>query len=311
MLKLERNVGKAKGTRVNIILKWLSTNGKEMMSNIISVSPNEQSLPEDLDLIEDIAYEGPDGASLAADVYRPKNRTADPLPIAVFVHGGGLFVGSRKANREFAGLLARRGYVVFALSYRLIDEADGPHEIGDVCAGLTYLTTHAAEYGGDLSRVLLIGESAGGFLGLYATAACGSPYLRETLGIEAPDLRIRGLACFGGMFYTARFDPIGITYRRDLYGEHVKDEAFMELINPEDSRVETSLPPVFMVASKDDFLKGYTQRLNDAYTRAGHDHRLVYFPHGKELTHAFPSLQPGLPQSKVVLEELDGWFRKL
>ncbi len=298
---------------MNFILKYLSTSGKAMMSKVISTQADEHPLPDDLELIEDLAYQSADGASLGTDVYRPKDAAAGPLPVAVFVHGGGLFVGSRKAYRNYAELLAQRGYVVFLLSYRLIDEADGPQEIGDVCAGLSYVKAHAAEYGGDLSRVLLIGESAGGFLGLYATALCdkNSAYLRETLGIEAPELAIRGLACFGGMFYTSRFDPLGLTYRRSLYGERMKNEAFMELINPEDPRVESRLPPVLLVTSKADFLMHYTMRLNEAFVKAGHDHRLIYYPTGKELTHAFPSLQPGLPQSGEVMYELDAWFKKL
>ena len=296
---------------MNPVLKYLGNHGKERMAALISTEATTNAPLEDIDYIFDLCYEGPDGASLGADVYRPKDAASDPLPIAVFVHGGGLFVGSRKANRNYAERLAQRGYMVFVVSYRLIGEADGPREIEDVCAGLTYLKAHAAELGGDLSRVLLIGESAGGFLGLYATALCGSEQLREAFGIEAPDLSIRGLACFGGMLYTTRNDPIGLTYRQDLYGERLRDTAFMELLNPEDPRVESSLPPVFQVTSGADFLKSYTLRYNQALSLAGHDHRLIYYKKGKELTHAFPSLQPGLPQSQKVLELLDAWFKEL
>ena len=281
------------------------------MSKMISTETVEHPLPDDISCIEDLAYEGPDNTQLAADVYRPKSASADPLPIAVFVHGGGLFVGSRKANRSYFELLAQRGYVVFALSYRLIDHTDGIGSIADICAGFSFVKDHAAEYGGDLTRILVIGESAGGFLALYATALLKSPFLQEAFGIKAPELSVRGLACFGGMLYTGNFDLLGLVYRRDLYGERRHDASFMELMDPENPRVELNLPPVLQVTSKADFLKTYTLRFNRALMVAGHDNRLIYYKTGEELKHAFPSLRPDLPQSKEILDELDAWFRKL
>ena len=281
------------------------------MAEVISTQAKEHPLPDSLICLEDLAYEAADGKPLAADVYRPKDTFADPLPIAVFVHGGGLFVGSRKANRDYAELLAERGYVVFIPEYRLIDETDGIGAISDVCAGYSYLKDHAAEFGGDLNRVLAIGESAGGYLSLYATALSNSPQLQTTLGIKPSMLPVRGLACFGGMFYTSEFDPIGLVYRRTLYGEHLRDERFKQLVDPEDPRVVSGLPPMLLVTSGADFLKSYTLRLTRALMMAGHDHRLIYYKKGKELVHAFPSLHPELPQSREVLDALDSWFKKL
>ena len=296
---------------MNLVLKFLGTKGKGLMEKVISTEATEHPLPDDLILIEDLDYVGSDGAQLAADVYRPKSTSADPLPIAVFVHGGGLFVGSRKANRTYSELLAERGYVVFVPEYRLIDETDGVGSIADVCAGLSFLKAVAADLGGDLSRILIIGESAGGLLALYATALLGSPLLQKALGIAAPDLHARALACFGGMLYTANIDPLGLVYRRDMYGERLSDKKFMELMNPENPRVESYLPPVLQVTSGADFLKSYTLRYNKALAMAGHDHRLIYYKDGKDLKHAFPSLRPDLPQSKEVLDALDAWFKGL
>lgn len=296
---------------MNVILKFLGSRGKAAMEEIISTKVKDHAVPDDLSFQGDLAYAGADGTSLAADVYRPKDTSSDPLPIAVFVHGGGFFVGSRKSNQAYAELLAQRGYVVFIPEYRLIDEGDGLNAIADVCAGLTYLKDHASELGGDLTRLLVIGESAGAFLALYATALAHSPWLRETLGVNAPELSVRGLASFGGMLYTANNDPLGLVYRRDLFGERLDDETFKALVNPEDPRIEMRLPHVLQVTSNADFLKSYTLRYNKALSVVGHPHRLIYFQKGKELTHAFPSLKPELPQSREVLRELDAWFRGL
>lgn len=296
---------------MNPVLKWLGSHGEGWIDKIVSTERITRPVSDDIACFEDLTYVSADGTPLEADAYRPVDTSADPLPIAVFVHGGGFFVGDRKSNRAYAELVARRGYVVLVPDYRLIDEADGPHAIADICATLTYLTDHAPELGGDLTRVLMIGESAGAFLSLYATALAHSAKLREALGIGAPELAVCGLACISGLFYTTGNDPIGLVYRRDLYGARLRDKTFRQLVNPEDPRVESQLPPMMLVTSGADFLKYHTLRYNRSLAMAGHDHRLIYYRKGRELTHAFPSLKPGLPQSQEVLEELDTWFRGL
>ena len=296
---------------MNPVLRWLGTNGKARMAEVISTQATAHPLPDDLILLDDLAYRSADGAPLEADVYRPIDPSADPLPVAVFVHGGGLFVGDRKANRAYAELVAERGYVVLVPEYRLIDQADGIGAISDICVALSFLKAFAAELGADLTRILVIGESAGAFLSLYATALAGSPLLQDAFDIKAPELSVRGLACFGGMFYTTGNDPIGLVYRRDMYGARLRNAGFMELMSPEDPRVEYSLPPMFLVTSGADFLKSYTLRYSKALALAGHDHRLVFYRKGRELTHAFPSLHPELPQSEQVLDDLDAWFKRL
>ena len=297
--------------RLGPVTRWLGNKGKDALDEMMTTKANKSPLPDDLVCFEGISYEGPDGAPLVADVYRPKDTSADPLPVVVFVHGGGLLMGSRKTNRDYVELLARRGYVVFVPEYRVLEETDGIGAIAAVCAGLSYLESHAAEYGGDLSRMLINAESAGSFPALYTAALLRSPILQNELGIEAPELPVRGLACFGGLLYTTGDDPVGLVYHRAVYGNRLRDKDFMELMNPENPRIETSLPSVLQVTSGADFLKSHTLRYDESLDRAGHDHRLIYYEEGAELTHAFPSLRPELPQSMEVLDELDAWFREL
>ncbi len=296
--------------RMDPVTRWLGNRGKDVLDEMMTKKASKRPLSDDLVCFDGVSYEGPDGTPLLADVYRPKDASANPLPIVVFVHGGGLLMGSRKTNREYAELLAERGYVVFVPEYRFLEETDGIGAIADVCAGLSYLESHAAEFGGDLTRVLVNAESAGAFPALYATALLGSPSLQEKLGIKAPGLSPCGLALFAGLLYTTSDDPVGLIYHRAVYGDRLRDKDFMELMNPENPRVESSLPSVLQVTSGADFLKPHTLRYDEALERAGHDHRLVYFEEGKELTHAFPSLHPELPQSREVLDELDAWFRE-
>jgi AraC-like DNA-binding protein len=104
--------------------------------------------------------------------------------------------------------LAKRGYVVFVPEYRLIDKTDGIGAIADVCAGLSFLRALATDLGGNLARLLVIGESAGGLLALYATALTGSPFLQEAFGIGQSFSAERYLPA------SHSFEPVSILDRR-------------------------------------------------------------------------------------------------
>ena len=275
-------------------------------------SETDHRIPDGVEEVLDVPFQGEGDCPLAVDIFRPKAYSASPLPAVIMVHGGGLVVGTRKLSRSFCENLAELGFLVFAPDYRLVPEADALGEIGDVFAALSFVSGALAAYGGDPDRVALASESAGSFLSVYASAAAASPLLREAFGLSpAPPLTIRGLACFSGMFYTARKDGVGLLYTGNLYGERKKDPAFMRFMNPEDPGVMDALPPLFLVGSEADFLHGYTERYAAALRRAGHPCELVYFQDNPALTHAFPALKPDLPESREVLLRLAQWLRNL
>ena len=64
-----------------------------------------------------VVYAKHDGVELVGDFYLPKGR--DKAPVLVAVHGGGWQVGSRQSYRYWGLFLARAGYAVFAIDYRL------------------------------------------------------------------------------------------------------------------------------------------------------------------------------------------------
>ncbi len=265
-------------------------------------------IPEEILEDLDMPYEGAGGVPLKVDIFRTKDRTLPSLPVAVMIHGGGLVVGTRKMSRTFCEHLAAQGFLVFAPEYRRLTEADVFQELGDVTAALASIAGMLEEYGGDPERVTMISESAGSFLSLYAIAAMGSSLLRELFGLQAVSLRVRGLACFSGMFYTTRRDGLGLLYTGNLYGKKRKDPSFLRYMNPECPEVMDLLPPIFLVGSEADFLRGYTRRYAEALRSAGHPCVLAYYRDHKELTHAFPALKPELPESQNVLDRLVEWI---
>lgn len=296
---------------MNFILKRLSASARahEAVLNMKQGNFHSPAFPS-LEVFPDLPYHGQDGAALAADVYRRRD-AAGLLPVVVMVHGGGLFAGNRKIDRVFCEKLAEEGYLVFAVDYRTIDKADACGEISDLCAGFSFVSGMLGEYGGDPQRVYVAAESAGAFLALYATASSNAPALARRIGCESTGLKVRALVCFSGMFYTTKSDLIGAVYQQDLYGMRRKDRVFMNEMNPENKEIITNLPPVLLTSSRHDFLKNYTLRYAEALREAGHPCQLLFYRGGRQVGHAFPALNPQLPESEEVLEKMLAWLDSL
>src|SRR5258705_5832788 len=81
-----------------------------------------------------VTYATHDGVALAGDLYLPAG--AGPFPALVGVHGGGWQAGARNAFQFWGPYLAARGYVLFAISYRLAKKGQKmfPQAVNDVLA---------------------------------------------------------------------------------------------------------------------------------------------------------------------------------
>jgi acetyl esterase/lipase len=110
-----------------------------------------------------------DGVALAGDLYLPKG--LDKAPVIVAAHGGGWQAGSRAAYRYWGPFLARNGYAVFSVDYRLGKAGAYPGSVYDVKAAVQFVRARAADLGLDPERVGLMGDSAGGHLAALAGLA--------------------------------------------------------------------------------------------------------------------------------------------
>jgi acetyl esterase/lipase len=103
-----------------------------------------------------------DGASLAGDLYLPKGLNKAPVVIAA--HGGGWQVGSRASYKYWGPFLARNGYALFSIDYRLGKAGAYPASVYDIKAAVQFVRAKAADLGLDPERIGLMGDSAGGHL---------------------------------------------------------------------------------------------------------------------------------------------------
>jgi acetyl esterase/lipase len=117
-------------------------------------------VPEGVKVLRDLEYAQVKGVSLKLDLYRPSAMPSAPMPLVIWVHGGGWRNGS-KANCP-AAWLATKGYAVASLDFRLLPEHPWPAQIEDPIAALRWLHKESGKYGYDASRSAAMGGSSGG-----------------------------------------------------------------------------------------------------------------------------------------------------
>jgi acetyl esterase len=116
---------------------------------------------------KDVEYAHPGGKPLLVDLHVPEG--PGPFPAAILIHGGGFDEGSRSTNvRPLFAVLADAGFAWFSIDYRMAPEFRFPQASEDVRSAIQWLKANAAAYRVDVSKIALIGESAGGFLVNYA-----------------------------------------------------------------------------------------------------------------------------------------------
>jgi acetyl esterase len=122
-----------------------------------------------IERIVDVPYLPTNARAHMLDVYRPRGAQG-PLPVVMYVHGGAFRSLSKDTHLLMALAFARRGCLVFNVNYRLAPRHRFPAGLTDVVEAYRWVVEHAASYGGDLSRLVFAGESAGANLAAALTA---------------------------------------------------------------------------------------------------------------------------------------------
>jgi acetyl esterase/lipase len=128
------------------------------------------------------------------DVFRP--RVADGTrPVIVFWYGGSWDNGARQEYRFVGVALAQLGYVTVIPDYRIYPQVRFPLFLEDGAQAVAWVERHAAEFGGDPRRIVLMGHSAGAHMA--AMLALNPAYLD---GAGADPAHIIGLIGLSGPY---------------------------------------------------------------------------------------------------------------
>ena len=216
--------------------------------------------PADIVRHDDIRYAEDDPWQLL-DLYRPRDREGEVLPVIVSVHGGGWVYGDKERYQWYCMNLAQRGFAVVNFTYRLAPEHKFPASLEDTNAVIAWLLANGARYECDTDNVFAVGDSAGAHMLCMYAAACNDAAYAAALGIRPPEgFSPSGVALNCGVY---RIEPttqktgdmmldLSANLMKDLLPEGGTAQE-CDLISPI-RRVTGDFPPAFVMTAEGDFL---------------------------------------------------------
>ncbi len=190
---------------------------------------------------------------LSMDIYQPANDTEINRPLVVLAHGGSYISGDKTDFTELATFLAKAGYVVASINYRLLDVTPTQlafkkvvlNSVADMKAAVRYFTKDATTnnvYKIDISKVFIGGYSAGAITALqYAyvhtnaelTTIGGSSFvdyvnskggIEGTSGNESFPSTVKGVINISGALFNSNFIN---SNEPSLFSIHGTDDAIV------------------------------------------------------------------------------------
>ena len=258
-----------------------------------------------LDRVEDRVVPGRNN-EIPIRIYRPSEK--DDLPIIMYFHGGGFVMRSIESHDKVCRRICRDNKaLVISVGYRLAPEYKFPVPLHDCYDATVWAAAHADSLGGDTSRLIVMGDSAGGNL---ATAVC-----LMSRDLNGPDICYQVLIypCTDGHLSSPSIDDLGKGYylTKEMmlwFVNHYKssdkdlDSPYLSPLLAEDL---SDLPPSFIFTAEYDPLKDEGRKYAERLKAAGND---VVFKEYGGMIHGFMSM-PRL--SKRILDSYQDIRREL
>jgi acetyl esterase/lipase len=252
-------------------------------------------VPDGVNALIDQHYDPADDDAYL-DVFAPA-AARGPLPLVVWVHGGGWLSGSKNDVANYAKIIASKGYVVASLDYSLAPGATFPTPVRQINAALRYLAANADRLYLDPRRIVLAGDSAGAHLAAVVANAIAVPEYAGAVGVTPAIARtqLAGVVLFCGAYAldTLRHDgPLGRMFRTMLWSfsgraDFRNDPVFanasvLNFVGPD-------FPPAFVSVGNADPLGPQSVALADRLAARGVRVERLFFPkdHQPPLRHEY------------------------
>jgi acetyl esterase len=254
-------------------------------------------------------------AGLSARIYLPPGESA-ARPVVVYTHGGGWVIGEVATVDPFCRLLsAAADVIIVSVEYRLAPEHPYPAALDDTLSAFAWVAEHAQEFGGDPSRLVLGGDSAGANLAAVAANRLCSEDTAQARALAALLLLypVTDHPDANHPSYTENALGYGLeaTTMRwfwDQYAAHVAPDD--PNVAPLRLRELPALPPTLVTTAYYDVLRdegiAYADKLQAAGVKVTH-------LHAPDMGHNFP-VSPAqvvrFPQGVAALNEIAAWLKR-
>jgi acetyl esterase/lipase len=238
-------------------LGLLGCSGQDLLNGLTPSSASDQ--------IRDLEY-APDQAQ-ALDIYRP-TPSARSSPVVVFFYGGRWSTGDKAGYRFLGQALAARGIMVVIPNYRLYPAVRFPAFVEDGAQAVAWTHRRIAEFGGDPSRLFVMGHSAGAHIA--AMLALDAKFLANTDGGRDA---LRGMIGLSGPY---DFLPLTDADLQDIFGPPSRYPLSQPI-----HFVDGRNPPLLLLHGEDDtnVKVRNTRSLARAVAAAGGPVTSVIYPH--------------------------------
>jgi len=235
------------------------------------------------------------------DVFRPAPQSESGRAVLIFVHGGGFVAGDKTSPGSFvydniATWAVKQGFVGVNMTYRLAPAHQWPDGAEDVAAAVEWVHSRIADFGGDPTKIFLMGQSAG--------AAHVANY------IAAPEFhRVAGSGLAGGLLISGIYDLVEAAHDERMTSYYGTDETTYAARSSLKGLTETSVPLLFSLSEFDPYdFQNQAALVTAAFIKARKTcPRLLFLTNHNHLT---SSLQIGVepdtlgPEIKVFMEDL-------
>lgn len=253
------------------------------LSGATKLLPMSRPSKHGVDVIKNLPYVDDGMHQHLADIYRPSG-SRDPLPVILYIHGGGFRILSKDTHWVFALGLAKLGFLVVNINYRLAPQFPYPAALEDCAKAYAWTLKQAELFGGDPTRVSVAGESAGANLATCMTlASCYESEPQWAQDVFALGTVPQSCSALCGMMqvsdverlitpevpqlFVDRVHEISHSYLREERPEATPE--FLRFADPlcileEGVAPQRTLPPFFASVGRADLLLEDTRRLKRA-----------------------------------------------
>ena len=257
-------------------------------------------ISDEITVVNDVNYAGDNDPEHTLDIcYRNDGKLK---PVLIDIHGGGFISHDKKVDSVFANVMAQKGFVVFALNYRLAyPEYTVFDQIEDIDRGVRFALECADRYEGDTDQLYIAGHSSGGVLAFTECMLSCSPEMLSDFGLPERDYRYKGLITDCGLlhFYKSSLAYWGM--RKMIFAKGYKEDKRYKYLTAENNEYINSLPKTALLTNSKDVLKKMTYHFDGVLTKESVEHRL--FEYGKD-GHTGIIFKPYTDENQEVLKKV-------